>query len=255
MARVPRVRGTAWVFQAAAALMTIVLLPTLFVAAAAEPKPPDLSSGASAQRQPDVPSRASAENQSDPSSHASAEKQPEASPAAGGASDSTARIRMWSSHGQNLMESSIWVPHEPDRVWPVVLDYDGLARFMPGVDSSRVVSQTGDSVRVHQVASARFLFRKTYRFDLVFNREDSSTVRFHAVAGDFREFTGTWEVQPVSRHRIPGSTIRYSAVFQLSLPVPRSLWMPLIRRRAQRMLPALAAEIERRDPAPTGKDE
>ena len=49
---------------------------------------------------------------------------------------------------------------DPHIAWAVLSDYDHLARFIPDVKSSRVISRHGNVVRVEQTGDIGFLFYK-----------------------------------------------------------------------------------------------
>jgi carbon monoxide dehydrogenase subunit G len=140
------------------------------------------------------------------------------------------------------IHTSLHVNAPPDSVWPVVLDYDGLADYMPNVDSSRVVDRNDRRVLVRQVGSSRFIFKKTFRFTLSFRRIDPKRVAFRQVFGSFDRFVGTWKVRP--EHG--GSRITYDARIRQSLHVPGFILHAVIRRDVRKMLPAIAAEVRRR---------
>jgi hypothetical protein len=44
------------------------------------------------------------------------------------------------------------------RAWQVLTDYDRLARFIPNLQVSRIVSRQGDNIVVEQKGEARLLF-------------------------------------------------------------------------------------------------
>jgi ribosome-associated toxin RatA of RatAB toxin-antitoxin module len=170
---------------------------------------------------------------------------------AGAAGTEPAAVRVWDDSGNRRVEASVWVPHDSSAVWPVVLDYDGLAKFMPNVVSSRVVQRKGPAVIVRQVGRGRFIFRKTLRFDLEFRRGEPSVVSFRQVSGDFQEFSGSWTVHPEPRGEKPGSRIVYAAAVRAGMPLPGFVARRLLRQMAAGMMPALAREIARRNPPET----
>lgn len=144
--------------------------------------------------------------------------------------------------GVTHISTDLWVDFAPEDVWPVVLDYDGLASYMPNVDSSRVIHADGTRVLVRQVGSTRFIFKKTLRFTLSFQRLDTERVSFRQVEGDFDEFLGTWSV----RREGIGSRIGYRARIRHSIGLPGFLVTKVIRRDVERMMPAIARELARR---------
>lgn len=161
-----------------------------------------------------------------------------ASPSGGG----EPRIRVWNDGGLLRIDASIHADASPDSAWAAVLDYDGLPRYMPGVDSSRVVARREDSVVVHQVGHVGFILNKTLRFDLEFRRIDAERVYFRQVRGDFDEFSGFWTVVPEG----DGVRIGYRAAIRHSLLLPDAIVRRIVRARSAKMMPALRREAERR---------
>ncbi len=162
--------------------------------------------------------------------------------AAAGSERYEPRVSIHKERGVIHIETSLWVDHPPEEVWPVLLDYDGLASYMPNVDSSRVIHRNSSRVLVRQVGSTRFIFKKTLRFILAFRRLDAERVSFRQVQGDFEQFLGTWSVRPVEG----GSLIGYVARIRQSMGLPGFLVNHVIKRDVQRMMPAIAEELDRR---------
>lgn len=157
---------------------------------------------------------------------------------------SAGTVRVWAENGRTRVETSAWAPCSPQQAWTVVLDYDALPRFMPSIDSSRVLRRVDDTALVHQVGTGRFVIRKHMQFDLEFRRQDAQRVDFRQTRGDFKEFSGFWSVVPDSG----GVRISFSSALRSSLLLPGPLVRRVIRRQARLMMPALVGEIARRFP-------
>src|SRR6266704_5712079 len=62
-------------------------------------------------------------------------------------------------HGEYITVSASAVMQVDARIaWEVLSDYDNLAQFIPDMKSSRVVSRSGDRVRVEQKGEFGFFF-------------------------------------------------------------------------------------------------
>lgn len=145
------------------------------------------------------------------------------------------------------IETDMKIPFPPEETWPVVLDYDHLASFMPNVDSSRVIGVAPDAVTVRQVGTMHFLVGKTARFELRFHRLNECVVAFEQTSGDFRDLHGTWGVLPEG----DGSRVRYEAWITKSFKTPGMVLRLAVGRGAAHMMPAIAAEAGRRHGAGT----
>ena len=149
-------------------------------------------------------------------------------------------------HDQTMeIETGAVVPFPPGEVWPVVLDFDGLARYMPNVDSSRVIARTRWGTVVRQVGTTRFVVRRTLRFELAFHRVNENEVAFEETRGDFERFRGIWSVRPAGG----GSRVGYHAWITDDFGVPGFVVRHVVRRDAAKMMPAIEREVRRRHEA------
>ena len=157
-------------------------------------------------------------------------------------------VRVWRKEGAVEIEAAMDLRYPSAEVWDVVLDYDSVARYMPNVDSSRVLSRSDDVVRVRRVGGARFIFRRTYRFELEFEHVAPDSVAFRQVAGDLAGFSGSWTVEP----REQGVHLRYRATLAYGLGAPWFLGGGVLRKNVRKMMPAIQGELARRHPFPDG---
>lgn len=156
-------------------------------------------------------------------------------------------VRVWKEGEAVEIESTLDVPFLPEQVWPVVLDYDGLADFLPNVDSSRVVARSDSVVRVRQVANVRVVLKKTYHLEMAFTRESDTRVRFRQVDGDLRGYEGYWQVEPIADSAAADlSRITYRGHIATGLGAPWFLGRSVVYRTIREMMPALRREIEAR---------
>ena len=135
---------------------------------------------------------------------------------------------------------------EADRatIWSTLSDYDHLARFIPGMSSSRTVSRTGAEAVVEQKGSAGLgLFRQRLNVVLVVREEMNQSISAFGIGGDFRRFESRYEIVPLGPQRT-------RIVYQATL-VPREAAPPIVRLFAMRSMigtqfGALLEEIRRR---------
>jgi ribosome-associated toxin RatA of RatAB toxin-antitoxin module len=77
--------------------------------------------------------------------------------------------------------------------WDVLTDYDRYAEFIPDLKSSRTLARSGSSVIVEQKGQAGFfLFHFPMEVTLSVSEEPRSGITSRAIAGTFREMTGSY---------------------------------------------------------------
>jgi len=127
--------------------------------------------------------------------------------------------------------------------WQVLTDYDHYASFIPDLTVSRVVSRGPRSAVVEQRGEARFLFL-SYPLEvrLAVAEIPYRSVRSRAIAGNFRELVGLYELEPTPG----GLRLVYSGRMVLGEEPPGLLDVIVIRRNVARQFEALVREIDRR---------
>jgi ribosome-associated toxin RatA of RatAB toxin-antitoxin module len=127
--------------------------------------------------------------------------------------------------------------------WRVLTDYDRYASFIPDLTVSRVVSRGPGSAVVEQRGEARFLFL-SYPLEvrLAVAETPYRSVRSRAIAGNFRELVGRYELEPIGG----GLRLVYSGRMVLGDAPPGLLDVFVIRRNVARQFEALVREIDRR---------
>ncbi len=87
-------------------------------------------------------------------------------------------------------------PSPPDYLWSVLTDYANLHRFIPNLQSSRLLWRRDNRVALEQVGSQQFCGMRFSARVLLELEEDRQTgsLRFTLIEGDFRCFEGSWSV-------------------------------------------------------------
>jgi ribosome-associated toxin RatA of RatAB toxin-antitoxin module len=128
--------------------------------------------------------------------------------------------------------------------WGVLSDYDDLARFVPDMKSSRVVSRDGNRVTVEQKGEFGFFF---YRqpVDVTLEVTERPPLRIDArrIAGNIKDLETRYELSESDA----GVKLTYTGRFIPDFSVPPLFGMPMVRRVVERRFRAMAEEIERRD--------
>lgn len=125
----------------------------------------------------------------------------------------------------------------------VLTDYDRLAKFMPGMLTSKVVSRDAGTVVVEQTADEGFLFYKqrvTVR--LAIEEFPPQRLNLRSLGGSFKELTGSY----VLTRRQDRTLIEYNARFIPDFELPPMVGMMAVQHTVERHLDGLAAEILRR---------
>ncbi len=109
------------------------------------------------------------------------------------------------------IQARILLPFSPEQIWPVLIDYEALADFIPNLAKSQRLSHPESGVRIEQIGVKNALFLKfSARVVLDMVEEFPHTIRFSMVEGDFKAFSGTWEIQPAQNHSPQGTTLIYT---------------------------------------------
>lgn len=131
--------------------------------------------------------------------------------------------------------------------WAVAVDFERIAEFIPGIESSQVVSGPGEPLRVRQVGRARVAFFSAPIDVTQEMRLDAPRrIEFRSVAGNMRRMSGQWTFDGDASR----CTIAYGAVIEPAFWMPPLLGPMLLRVQVEEQLAALAIEIERHATAP-----
>ena len=153
------------------------------------------------------------------------------------------RVAVQEDHGLYRVAATFIVPQPARIAMAVLTDYDNIARFMPGVRTSRVLTRCDDDVVVEQEAVARFMmFSKPIHLVLEI-REGLRNLRFRdRSATSFTRYEGAWTLTEED-----GRThIAYQLTARPSFEVPEFLLKKLLRRDSTAMIEHLQAEIAAR---------
>jgi ribosome-associated toxin RatA of RatAB toxin-antitoxin module len=142
-------------------------------------------------------------------------------------------------------------------IWEVLTGYDRYAEFVPDLQSSRVLSRDRDTALVEQRGTAGFfLFRFPLEVQLVVTEVPFERVTCEAVAGNFKELSGVYELFPEAGP--DGDFVRFSYRGRLvpAFRLPPLIGLPALRASVERQFGALVREVERRNgqlPAPESR--
>jgi uncharacterized membrane protein len=109
-------------------------------------------------------------------------------PAAWGATDDDIHVKVDTRDGLVVVDVDFEVAASARDAWRVLTDFDGMPKFISGVERSRVVARSGRTWRVEQkgVSSAGPL---SFSYDLVreITLKPYSEIQAHALAGSMKK--------------------------------------------------------------------
>lgn len=130
-----------------------------------------------------------------------------------------------------------------DLCYAVLTDFDRLADFIPGMQSSRIVSPPGEPLRLRQVGRTELPFSEfTFDVTLAVELDAPREIRFSRVAGNLQRMQGRWLVAGDATR----CTIDYRADIEPGIWVPPLIGPLLMRSQVARQIEGLESEIERR---------
>jgi ribosome-associated toxin RatA of RatAB toxin-antitoxin module len=127
--------------------------------------------------------------------------------------------------------------------YAVLADFDRLSDFIPGMQSSRIVSPPGEPLLLRQVGRTKVAISE-YTFDvtLAVAVDPPREITFRRVAGNFRRMDGGWRVSgDMARCRID-----YRADIEPGFWVPPLVGPLIMRSQVARQIEGLESEIARR---------
>jgi len=146
------------------------------------------------------------------------------------------------------VRSSIKAPAAVELCYAVLADFDRLAEFIPGMESSRIVSAPGEPLLLRQVGSTTAgLSSFTFDVTLAVTLEPPHRITFRRVAGNLEQMAGSWQVSGDAGHCV----VHYEAVLEPSFWVPPLIGPLLVRNKVGQQIDGLAAEIVYRAAQPT----
>lgn len=136
------------------------------------------------------------------------------------------------------------------QAWTVFTDYDKFPSFLPGIEASRVTSQSADGLRVglHQAGVANFgFFHKRYASDRDLTLRPPQSIQS--------------ESRPTDEAKISSSTIfveqastcliRYDSDVEIPSWAPNFMASGFAKKMAKKQMLAMLGEISRRTPITT----
>lgn len=140
-----------------------------------------------------------------------------------------------------LVEASSEVHADRAVVWAVLTDYEGYARFVPGLQRSHRASV--DPLRIEQNGVFGILFfRRKLSATLEVEEHPMSRIVLRGVGGDWRKLETAVAVEGEGTRQV----LRYRSSIEPAFWIPPVIGTSIIRIAIRGKLQAVAQEIERR---------
>jgi carbon monoxide dehydrogenase subunit G len=131
-------------------------------------------------------------------------------------------------------------------IWETLTDYNELARFIPGMKSSRVIERKGTAAIVRQTGEAGFLFFG-FPLDVVVEslERPPHVIEIRVLSGNLRQLDGRYQIEPVKSE--PGSfVLRWFGLIEPDMTLPPLIGVPILRSNIGGQFRGMVHEIERR---------
>ena len=133
---------------------------------------------------------------------------------------------------------------DPAWIWAVLTDYTNLSRFIPNLESSRLLWRRANVVGLEQIGSQSFMgmrFKAKVELELT-EHQHEQRLSFAMSKGDFRRFEGSWQIG----HDGGGTTLLYDLTVQGCVGMPIALIEQRLREDLAANLRAVQQEALRR---------
>lgn len=159
----------------------------------------------------------------------------------------TAKVRRYRSKGRILfdIQASAVVRASQHQTWAVLTDYARLQEFVPGLQSSKLLSRRGDEAIIEQLGSIDFLLhQQAIHLVVRVTEHPISHLDVALIEGDMKHYASRWTLTPAAQEG--GTRLDYHGSMELRFFVPLLLGRILVQADVQKMLAAVVAEVERR---------
>lgn len=114
---------------------------------------------------------------------------------------------------QRQICASIKLPYSVDQVWQVLTDYDALDKFIPNLVKSQRIEHPTGGIRLEQVGAQQvLLFDFSARVILDMEEDFPHEIRFSMVEGDFKDFSGSWQLEHLPQSNGAGTKLTYTVL-------------------------------------------
>jgi len=133
---------------------------------------------------------------------------------------------------------------DPQWIWAVLTDYDSLSRFIPNLQTSRLLWRRANVVGLEQEGAQTFMglrFKARVQLELT-EHVEQRCLSFVMAKGDFRRFEGSWRIGVDGQ----ATTLLYELTVQGCVGMPIGLIEQRLREDLAANLRAVQQEAQRR---------
>jgi ribosome-associated toxin RatA of RatAB toxin-antitoxin module len=142
---------------------------------------------------------------------------------------------------QRQISAKIRLPYSIEQIWQILTDYDRLAEFIPNLAKSCRIDHPQGGIRIEQVGTQSLLKLKfCARVVLDMVEQFPHQIDFCMVEGDFKQFSGSWMLQPAAEGT--GTELCYI----ISVLPPRAMPVGMIEKRLKSSLVTNLSAIRHR---------
>ncbi len=150
--------------------------------------------------------------------------------------------------------AQVLVTGSMDTAWSVLTDYDNAARFLPNVESNKIVETRKDSKVVEQVSSQQvFFFTVKSKVKLVLTESNRRRVDFKLQDSDqLQSMTGYWKIEPIAPYQGASPTqvlITQVVESQPKSGVPQGTFYDIFKNTLSKTMSAMGREMTTREAA------
>lgn len=139
------------------------------------------------------------------------------------------------------ISAKIRLSYPIEQVWQILTDYDRLADFIPNLAKSCRIEHPQGGIRIEQVGTQSLLKLKfCARVVLDMVEQFPHQLDFCMVEGDFKQFSGSWILQPVAQGA------ETELCYTISVLPPRTMPVGMIERRLKSGLVVNLSAIRQR---------
>ena len=162
---------------------------------------------------------------------------------AGVSASAEPEIRIERNQDEIRIDASLRVDAHHHIAWQVLTDYNNLARFVPGMQTSQIVSGPGEPLLLKQTGQSGFLlFKLPIEVVVRIAETPLEAIRFEAVGGSFKNKHGEWRIE----RQGDATLLIYRANIVPGFWVPPLIGAAVIGQDVRNKLTGVAQEMQRR---------
>lgn len=160
-------------------------------------------------------------------------------------------IKINDMDGTLQLSITLRVPVQPRDAWAVLTDFEHMPDFIPNLESSRVLQNTGKSMQVEQKGSVSLgMIPIHYESRRQIDLTPHKMIRSHSLSGNTR-LDSVMVLTPIGRETL----LAYRATAIPDLPVPNSMVSSYMSEMLENQFKAMGQEMIRRSQEPDNKDD